>query len=179
MFVTEPLPVKVGTGLGEWEATEFDRLAYLQSGLYFGETVKGDVISKTRGVDRGSLTYEQCQKGLRSASHDDRYVDSFLTRFIGIGLARALNDWSRWCRWETSPKRVKLEPDGKRVHDNCVECGGGNGFASGTWHETYPPLWESKESNEYPIPWINPNPHMIELDEWAAMHMEDMAADYE
>lgn len=178
LFTTEPVAVKCGTALGEWEFTKFDSLCYAQSGMYFGE-VDGKPFAKTRGVDRDTLTYEHAKKRLSRPYAYDRYVDATLTRFIGVGLARALNDWNRWTRWETSPKRVMLDPKGKRVHEECVECSHGEGLANGVWHDTYPPFGRIQYSHEYPIPWINPNPDMIDLDDWNIMRREEMAADYE
>jgi len=161
VFVTEPLPVKVGSNLGEWEPTIFNRLCYLQSGFYFGE-VDGKLVEKTRGVDRGSLTYDDV---LQARADGTTYVEASLTRFNAYGIARQLNDMDRWCRWETSPKNVTMQPTGKREHaEPCYGC------VTGTeWHQTLVPAGIDRvlASCEYPLPWINPNPAMSSIDEMA------------
>lgn len=177
LFSTTPLSVETGSYLGQWEYTEFDHLCYVQSGFYFGR-VDGLPFSKTRGVDRGSMTFEDVKDALSHDAIKDRYAEAQLTRFIGIGLARQLNDFTRWRTWETTPKHIQLDPQGKRVHEYCVECMG-DGLTPNVWHYTYPPFGGMQISQEYPIPWINPNPDMSNLDDWHEQRREDMAADYE
>lgn len=177
LFTTQPLNVPIGSGLGEWEYTEFSHLCYVQSGFYFG-TVNGEPFAKTRGVDRGSLTFADVVESLSQENISERVATASLTRFIGVGLARQLNDWSRWQHWETNPKQIKLDPQGKRVHENCLECAG-DGLTAERWHYTYPPFSGIVQSCEYPIPWINPNPDMTDIDDFNAQRREDMAADYE
>jgi hypothetical protein len=177
LFMMEALPdIPLGTYLGDWEETTFDHLAYVQSGFYFGE-VDGKPFDKTRGVDRGSMTYSDVEQIL-SLPLRERYANASLTRFMGIGLARIHNDWSKWRKWETNPKRIFLDPAGKRVHEECEECEG-EGLKPNVWHYTYPPFGSLIESSEYPIPWINPNKVMEYLDLYNAQRREDMAADYE
>lgn len=177
LFSTTPLSVETGTYLGQWEYTEFDHLCYVQSGFYFGR-VNGLPFAKTRGIDRGSMTFEDVREALSQEAIKDRYAEAKLTRFIGIGLARQLNDFTRWRTWETTPKRIMLDPQGKRVHESCTECMG-DGLTPNVWHYTYPPFGGLQHSQEYPIPWINPNPNMTDLDDFHAQRLEDMAADYE
>lgn len=177
LFSMKPLNVKTGSYLGEWEYTEFDHLCYVQSGFYFGE-VDGKPFAKTRGVDRGTMTFEDVREKLSRENINERYADAQLTRFVGLGIARQLRDFSRWRRWETSPKKIMLDPQGKRVHEQCEECDG-NGLTPNRWHYTYPPFGGMQVSCEYPIPWINPNPNMTDLDDFNSQRREDMAADYE
>lgn len=172
VFTRAPLPVTIGDGLGEWEATEFDSLTYVQSGLYFGES-NGKAITKTRGVDRGTLTRDIVLAGLREPSARDRYAVASLTRFVGIGVALAQN-WDRWRRWERVEKHMILEPTGKRIHLGCdcmhveYDANGkvcNTGLALGVWHKTACPLLNIAHSAQFPIVWINPDPRMSELEE--------------
>src|SRR5665647_2373707 len=48
VFVSEPLSVTLGSGLGDFELTTFDSLTYVQSGMYFAAS-NGREIVKTRG----------------------------------------------------------------------------------------------------------------------------------
>lgn len=176
LFAMEELDVPTGNKLGEWEETQFDHLAYVQSGFYFGE-VDGKPFDKTRGVDRGSMTFADVEQAL-SLPLKERYANASLTRFNGIGLTRMRNDWSIWQTWETSPKRMFLDPSGKRIHEECELCDS-DALTPNVWHYTYPPFGSMIESAEYPIPWINPNAVMKYLDDFNAQRREDMAADYE
>lgn len=169
LFTSRPLDLSIGVQLGQWEQVTFTHLTYVQSGFYFG-TVDGEPFAKTRGIDRGSMTFADVESALAIPNESERVVHASLTRFIGVGLARALNDWDRWCRWETTPKQVKLNPETKRVHVDCPECDG-EGLTPNRWHYTFPPVM-NMISSEYPIPWINPNPNMTELDEMHELRLE-------
>src|SRR6185437_16980152 len=112
VFSSRPLAVKLGTGLGDFEYTEFGRLTYVQSGLYFGVTTSGDRIDKTRGVDRGTLTEGEVIAGTQLLEASERIATATLTRFVGAGVALS-QSLDRWRRWETVTKRITLEPTGK------------------------------------------------------------------
>jgi hypothetical protein len=163
VFTTEPLNVRIGTDLGDFEVTEFADLTYVQSGVYFGTLTNGKKVDKTRGVDLGTLTRPQVLDKLSQQKADDRYVVAKLTRFVGAGVALS-QSFARWQRWETIEKKMTLEPSGKRIHLECDACDD-NGIAFGRWHETMCPFLTDAHSCEYPIGWINPNPRMSELEE--------------
>lgn len=162
LFTSRPLPVTLGTNLGEWEETKFDNLTYVQSGLYFGDS-EGKAVAKTRGVDRGELTRPLIVERLTEPLADDRVAVARLTRFIGAGIA-LMQCMGKWRTWEVVSKRMTLEPTGKRIHLPCPACDG-KGIALGRWHETMCPMLSKEHSLEFPIPWINPNPNMTELEE--------------
>jgi hypothetical protein len=165
LFTRKPLSVKIGTGLGEWERTEFTRLAYLQSGLYFGTTADGKAIERTRGVDRGELTLEQVHAVMALPLAADRVVPARLSRFVGAGLANA-TQWSKWNTWDVLTKRVSVEPvSPKRLHEDCPSCNGEPGIRLGVWHTTLCQIQAPGHSCEFPIEWINPDPEMTELSE--------------
>jgi hypothetical protein len=162
LFTSRPLPVKLGTNLGDFEYTEFANLTYVQSGMYFGQLADGtEVVSKTRGVDRGQLTRELVLEKLTVPKAAERYAVTELTRFIGAGIALAQN-FDKWCRWVHMEKHMVLEPTGKRIHIQCAACDG-SGITLGEWHETMCPFLTAEHSAEFPIEWINPNPEMTEL----------------
>ena len=173
VFTTEPLGVTVGSGLGEWELTEFSSLTYVSSGVYFGTTVDGDDVTadvtKTRGVDRGNLTRAQTLERMAMRKADDRVTVSTLTRFVGARLALA-QSWRRWRRWETVEKHIRLEPNGKREHHpTCMQSDFHRSVEQpigfGHWHWTYCPSLGDCHSVEFPVEWLNPNGDMTELDE--------------
>lgn len=164
VFSSAPLDLPIGSGLGEFEVTEFADLTYVQSGLYFGRTVGGDTVSKTRGVDRGSLTRDQVLDALRSG---ENRAEARLSRFVGAGIALAQN-FERWRRWETNPKVLTLAPSGKRQHYGCSFCELGSdrlGLTLGVWHTTVCPFLGGEHSSEFPVEWINPDEAMTELSE--------------
>lgn len=171
MFTSVPLPVKVGTGLGEWEATEFSSLTYVTSGIYFGTKIDGEVV-KTRGVDLGQMDRADVLARMGERLAADRTVTVSVTRFIGAKLALA-QDWSKWRRWVTMTKEIHLEPTGKRIHDGRLygsPCGHdaaslklGESIKMGIWHHTVCPYESHKHSAEFPIEWVNPDPAMAML----------------
>lgn len=166
MFTEVPLDVETGSDLGQWEYTEFQDLTYLQSGMYFATTSDGEVVEKTRGVDRGEVTRDKVLDALRSGlSH----LPAKLTRFMAIGIALQ-GRWQTWRRWETHAKNMALTPtDGKRGHIGCTECG--PGFTLGGWHNTIIAPWAvDQHSVEYSVEWINPG--MSELHALRQSHYE-------
>jgi hypothetical protein len=174
VFSSEPLDVPLGTALGEFELTTFANLTYVQSGLYFGDLADGGTVNKTRGVDRGTLTRAQVLEAMTRPLAADREVKATLTRFVGAGVA--LNQsWSRWRKWETVEKTMRIGPTGKREHNQCRECDDGkHGVKRGVWHVTFCPFMNAGASHEFPVEWINPNPDMDALSE---MRREDHGYD--
>jgi hypothetical protein len=150
MFVRAPLNVAEGEELGQWESTEFTDMLYMQSGTYFAHEVDGTAVNKTRGVDRGELTFDNAYDALKS---DSPTLDAKLTRFYGLGLALAQN-FDKWLTWDTMTKHVKVYPTGKRVHDD-FECWCSVGAdRTGTWHRTYPyGAREGDVSAPFPLEW--------------------------
>ena len=163
LFTTRPLPLKIGSNLGEWEVTEYRSLSYVQSGVYFGTKANGNTLIKSRGIDRGMMDVDSVAKAFTAESAESRTLPTSLTRFVGAGIALAQN-WSKWRTWQTVNKRITLEPTGKRIHANCgLE--DGSPLRLNVWHETMCPFLAALHSAEYPIEWLNPNPAMTELAE--------------
>lgn len=153
VFSIEPLDVPLGDGLGEWGIDRFRNLTYLQSGTYFADHENGKVITKTRGVDRGTLTREDVRRAWDEGNAET--VEARLTRFMTLGQALH-QDFSKWRRWITAPKNLSLYPGGKRIHVGCDDC---RPTYRGSWHKTVLAPWaEPRESVEYPVLWENPGP---------------------
>lgn len=117
-----------GTGLGEWEVTEWDEVMYVQSGLAWlrkGEEWK----SKRRGLDKDSFSKGDCETYLKSLQAGVKWQPFVgkTTRFITLGSALASNAplKTRHCVWETRPRDIWPGEHGKRIHvggDYCPAC---------------------------------------------------------
>lgn len=173
LFSSRPLHLPLGNALGDWEVTEFSSLAYCQSGTYFG-TVDGKAITRTRGVDLGTVTREDFEAALREPVAANQRIPAKLTRFIGAGLALQTK-WVDWCQWVTSPKSIWAGPPetSKRIHQGCRHCftarerrSGASGIRPEVWHETVCMRDERfPYSAEYPVAWVPESGDMPELAE--------------
>lgn len=162
VFMATPIDVPLSSNLGDFERVTFADLSYVQSGLYFGESETN--ISKTRGVDRGTLTRSEVLAKMTEPIAEKRYAEVHLTRFIGAGLA-LMQGMEKWRHWEVVTKKLTLEPIGKRIHVACGADKMGKGIALGKWHTTICPFMSDEHSHEFPVLWINPNPDMQALEE--------------
>jgi len=127
LFTTKPLPgLDMGTGLGQWEPTEYEWMTWVQSGFYFGRS-DGRNIAKYRGLDKGSVTHEMVMEYLRA--HDNAFeykklrpIKGTTHRFVGMGIA--LHTSAVWRSWETVDRVIRLGGDGKRTHHPvpCPSC---------------------------------------------------------
>lgn len=170
LFSTEPLPLDIGEGLGQWEETVFDSILYLQSGFYYA-TQGEKVICKYRGMDRDretmqpiGLPYRKVLDHLRDRRVGEWRTKSLIsstTRFINIGLA--LQTRSIFRSWETQPKKVSLDQgsrSSKRYHVECSECRAGN-----TLGDSLHPLRIGEGQGwSYPhiLPWVDTAPSEYE-----------------
>ena len=155
VFTSEPLDIPTSNKLGEWEETKWDDLLYYQSGFYFGHQSGGKVVEKTRGIDRGHVTYDRAMQ----AFHDREWeIKAPLTRFYGAALALHQN-FDKWRRWEVMEKTVNIGPMiSKRIHPACSDA------CRGDLHATLPGCTIAHAphmSTIYPVEWINPDPNMI------------------
>lgn len=150
VFTRVPLLLDIGSGLGQWEATEYRSLTYLMSGYYFGTLDDGSDIEKSRGVNKGSVSREQAIQAIKEFGH----IEAEQTRFITLGQALHQN-FSLWQQWVTSPRRLTARIEGKRIHAMTSEKG--NHDQNDGWLETWPnPLlpMENGMSKEYDIEWM-------------------------
>lgn len=160
VFTRVPLPVKLGTALGEWEATEYESLTYLKSGMYFGTLRDGREVEKLRGINRGTLTRDAMIAALERDARGERVtLQAEQTRFIGLGLAMS-QDMGKWRRWITSPREIKVWLNGKRIdlldkRDIWADYGDG-------WQETQIGVAHTDEhSHPYEVEWINPDSGIV------------------
>jgi hypothetical protein len=123
------LNIPLGTGLGEWSASHYDEMLYLQSGMYHtreGEYWNG---TRSRGLRRSELDAETSAQYLRSLIPGKRWEPlRILTqpRFIGAGLALASAEPFRdiHCAWREQERLITLGEAGKRRHARpaCQAC---------------------------------------------------------
>lgn len=146
---TEPLQLDVGTGLGQWELTEYDWITYLQSGVYFTPDSDGVKVKiKSRGFDADSLRHEQVLEYL------DGPMDSPLLararRFIALGNPRN----HLYGQWLDEVRELNLN-GGKRLHlpHECDSCRAGVSVARGLHRLSVNPLMGVAPSKAYPLPW--------------------------
>lgn len=155
VFTSEPLDIPTSNKLGEWEETQWDDLLYYQSGFYFGHHKGGKVVEKTRGIDRGHVSYDRAMQAFRDREWE---IKAPLTRFYGAALALHQN-FDKWCHWEVMEKTVNIGPMiSKRIHPACCD------QCRGDLHSTLPACTIAHKphmSAEYPVEWINPDPEMI------------------
>ena len=149
VFTRKPIDVPIGSGLGQFELTEFSSLTYVKSGTYFGTLTDGTEVSKTRGVDLGTLTRADV---VNAWEQNEKEAVAQSTRFNGAGIALT-QGMHKWRRWETSEKHVYLGPQGKRIHYDCAECAGYDGFKLGIWHASECAYYGFAVSEPFPIEW--------------------------
>ena len=174
LFTTREIDVPISEALGDFDCTPFADLTYVQSGLYFGTKTNGEIVEKTRGVDRahidengnrvGGMNRTEVVRRMSAKLADDRKYPASLTRFVTLGLALS-QDFARWRRWETMPKSLTLQPTGKRIHIGCGNDASDNPYVTGVWHSTICPIMPLEPSHEFPVLWANPNPEMTALAE--------------
>ncbi len=181
VFTTVPLDVPLTSNLGDFDRIEFTDLTYAVSGVYFGTTTDGKLISKTRGVDKGTLTRPDLIAAMAQPFARDRDVKARQTRFITAGLALQ-GQWAKWRTWITADKLVNAEPSGANKRMHSVFCAATDkpfapsyapGAFVGQWHNTQCPYITEEHSCEYPLLWVNPNPAMEALEEMRDSHYDD------
>jgi hypothetical protein len=111
VIFTGDIECQCGDGLGEWEHKTYDELLYLQAGIYF---IDGFGIRKTRGHILADLHYENIKNGWLQEGPNFEYKYTS-RRFIGMGLANHLNDFSRWCQWVDFPRTLRCKVAGKMI----------------------------------------------------------------
>jgi len=147
---TVPLALDVGPNLGQWEATEYDWITYVQSGIYF--TPNGDTTTKakSRGIDVTQLSHEAVLAFLDSDQTDPLLVNSRM--FIGLTNPR---DYL-YGQWTDSAKEVKVAGQ-KRVHMPalCPSCARGESMATHPHTLAAAPLYGHTPSEKHPLPWLD------------------------
>lgn len=156
VFSRVPLPLNIGEGLGEWEATEYASLTYLKSGMYFGTMIEDDgslkEVEKTRGINKGTITRQHMIDALEAERRGETPVlPAEQTRFITLGQALH-QDFTKWRRWITAPRMIKVTLNGKRIDlldRSEVYADKGDG-----WNETQEGFHNTEFSHPYDVEWI-------------------------
>lgn len=156
VFSLVPLDLPIGTGLGQWDCTEYDGIKYIQSGVHM--TLRnGEWSYKTRGVT------------MRRTSTDTQIWDDLLAKgAVTIKQVRFGTDVrsSAFGRWYTQKRRLVLDLPGtleKRInvgkcqHPECMN-GKRVDYTTHLHPLVVPPLIE-RQSIPYHFTWgIKPPP---------------------
>ena len=163
VYSTVPLELDEGRALGQWEATKYDGIMYVQSGMYFAK--EGDEWKyRTRGFGRNDVSVGVVREWLSGIWDSNSALTSKLgisqTRFRTMGTSLGKDDWRKWV---TSPRELQAGvPGGKREHasSRCRACRKGMGSQGDTLHDMVPsfslPNVDYREpSTKYPLEWLN------------------------
>lgn len=182
LFITcEPatLGITHGTGLGEWDVTEYDEIVYLQSGVY-AKNNGGSWTSKYRGLDPGSVSTLDIVNHARKLSAHTHWpaLSGRTTRFVGYRQALFREEQHRGsytdhhCVWENEPKEISCGGVGKRVHvpQFCAACAAGaNAYEMPHDLVVCSRSLREPESYRHDIPWI-PDDTLPEWREYEMMN---------
>lgn len=163
IFSSEPLPLDIGTSLGQWEEDKYDAMIYLQSGFYFKK--QGDEwTAKYRGFDKGSVNQADALSVLRGwTPWEDKQrgvITGTTTRFatMGMYLQSPFADELR-NRWSTLPRELSIGGDGKRIHrvQFCPQCAMEISPADEmhTTSITFPVPTDGGHSLPHSLPWLH------------------------
>lgn len=121
IFTTRPLPLPVGKGLGEWDASEYEGICYVQSGVYYTKSHGSWDKAKTRGFNVGAVPFSAVREYLRTHNVFGPGLTGRVTRFHG--MRTGLNN-GNWRKWLPQDRELSWGFDGKRVHRpfQCVGC---------------------------------------------------------
>jgi hypothetical protein len=144
------LPNGIGDGLGEWKATKYTGILYLQNGIYWLRNEKGEwEPPKSRGIPRKKLAFEEVYNAI---SHNQNLQVS-QHMFIGYGLALR-GQMEKWRKWVDIPRTITFGGGGKAQHlpNICPPCKEGY-----TWGNSLHPLFQvppmEVHSTAYNLPW--------------------------
>jgi len=157
VFTRVPLPVKLSDRLGEWEATEYESLTYVKSGMYYGTLTDGTTqVVKSRGIDKDSLTRADAIAMLNDSSVE--FIGAKQTRFIGLGLAlnTSMDKWRRWITADREIRSPRHTLTSKRIPALTSEHFSPK-YGTDTWEETWPGFAGTKNerpSYPYKVEWI-------------------------
>lgn len=146
------LPNGFGDNLGQWKATEFTGILYLQNGIYWLRDQDGTwQPPKSRGIPRKKLKFEDVLPSIRRNKNLE--VDQHM--FIGFGLALQQN-MALWRRWIDVPRTIQFGGNGKASHSvrGCPACQRGE-----SWGEAMHLLTQrvpgELQSSPHKLPWLS------------------------
>ena len=144
-----PLPLDIGTGLGQWELTVYDSMTYIQSGIYFADDTAHGTKVRSRGIDVKQLQYPEVMHWLRDPEKEPLLVQA--REFVGLTANR---DPRMYGQWTDTTREIRVA-GGKRIHlpDTCPECRAGRTLADTMHPLTVAPGMGIAESYPHPLPW--------------------------
>lgn len=108
IYSTERLPVDIGTRMGEWEETVYDKMIIFQPGLYV--TYRGELpAQRTRGYHPSELEWDAMLSMWRTAGPFGSY-EFTVNRFLTLGVAIQTHRLRQWGTWVDSPRELHLRP---------------------------------------------------------------------
>jgi hypothetical protein len=157
VFSTVPLDLDIGTGLGQWECTEYDGIKYIQSGVHC--TLKdGKWSYKTRGLTMRKSTSE-------TQIWDDLLANGFVyVNQVRFGTDVRANTFGKW--YSQRRKLVLDNPNslekrinvGRCKHPDCIGSSGRVDYTSHLHPLVVPPIIE-RQSIPYHFTWgVKPPP---------------------
>lgn len=112
--------IDMGSGLGQWDRSDYDEMLYLQSGVYHRRVRDEWLSAKSRGLDVTSVALpvvrdylQRCEPG-----HFPPLTVTMRDRFVGL-TAAAMSSAplkTRHCRWEGGTRDLLPGGKGKRAH---------------------------------------------------------------
>lgn len=157
IFATVPLEVQQSEQLGDWEASLYSGILYLQSGLYFLIEQDGSIKQKIRGLDKTSLPYNAVVEQLL-LGHTK--LDATTSRFVGLGisLAQPSKTWRSWVSGNDGRRVVDVNGESlsaKRRHYSftCDACSAGLTLADGLHRTACVGPTGTTESVPHDLPW--------------------------
>lgn len=110
IWLTKPIDLDIGPGLGQWEPSIADNFFILKAGLYTSIGSDKKVKSRTRGY-----TFMECSKeewAILSDKWDNEGTALTHTlqseRFIGMGGAASWNRWDLWRTWSRGDSATRM-----------------------------------------------------------------------
>jgi len=112
IFFDENPRLQEGTELGELELTKVDDYYVLANGIYFAATdERVNSKTRTRGHNPKELNLTDLRDGWDAQGPE--YVMTYeATRFIGLGVALMLRDFSLWRTWHKSQRKLQFDQSG-------------------------------------------------------------------
>jgi hypothetical protein len=157
--------VTIGKGLGEWDASVYDEMLYLQSGIYHRRKDDDWRAPKTRGLDIASVALPVVREYLRACQPGTFPALTVTMRPRFVGLVAAMAGTApvkvRHCRWEAGTRDLEPGGKGKRVHipEVCDACRRGSTAAE----EGHTLVVRSRSTGEmstpHHLPWENGSQH--------------------
>jgi len=154
IFTTRPVTLPLSEELGDWKPTNYKSILYLQNGMYFTDGVESGK-AKTRGIEAGSITFEDAMDYLKRYSGrgelDSGGLHGSSHRFGSMGQHRGKLTLGQWF---DQPREISIASQGheKRYHDPeaCDRCP--KNFTRGT-HSLVPGIPPDVPSFPYVLPW--------------------------